>query len=142
MSVIEIDLPDEHVKFGMQYAERIGLTFDELINLVLENYIQKNIDKKSLDNTDDFVSVVKVIPKEDYSVNLYFSNGYIKRYDAKHLIDKGVFKQISNIDVFMKTCTILNGTLAWHINDVHDSSNYLDLDPETIYKTSQIIGLW
>jgi hypothetical protein len=78
-------------------------------------------------------TVIQVIPKNDFKVYVYFCDGKIKLYDMSHLIGVGVFKKISNIDVFIKTCTVLNGTLAWDIEGKLDTYNCLDLDPETIY---------
>jgi hypothetical protein len=83
--------------------------------------------------------VVQVIPKKDFTVIVYFSDGIIKKYDAKPLLNKGVFKKISNIDFFLKTCTVLNNTLAWDINGNFDASSCLDIAPETIYKNSETI---
>ncbi|TVR75097.1 MAG: DUF2442 domain-containing protein [Spirochaetaceae bacterium] len=31
--------------------------------------------------------VVQVIPKEDYTVYVYFADGIIKRYDVSHLVE-------------------------------------------------------
>ena len=58
-------------------------------------------------------SVIQVIPKEDYTVYVYFSTGEIKLYNARHLPEKGVFKILEDLNFFMKRCTVMNGTLAW-----------------------------
>lgn len=78
-------------------------------------------------------TVNQVIPRNDFKVYVYFNDGKIKLFDMSHLIGIGVFKQISDIDVFIKTCTVLNHTLAWDVLGDQDSYNCLDIDPETIY---------
>ncbi len=80
--------------------------------------------------------VLQVVPKNDYMVYVYFSDGKVKLYDASNLIERGVFKQIKDKDVFINSCTVLNDTLAWDISGKHDPSDCLDLDPEVIYKSS------
>lgn len=80
--------------------------------------------------------VVQVIPQSDFSVFVYFSDGIIKKYDAKPLLEKGVFKKISDIKVFIERCTVMNRTLAWDISGTYDPYNCLDIDPETIYENS------
>lgn len=71
--------------------------------------------------------VVQVIPQNDYSVFVYFSDGIIKKYDAKPLLNKGVFKQIANISVFTDRCTVMNNTLAWDISGDFDPYSCLDI---------------
>lgn len=80
-------------------------------------------------------TVVQVYPTRDFKVSVYFADGMIKLYDVKPLIDKGgVFAQISNIDDFIKKCTVLNGTLAWDLSGRFDPTQCLDVDPDIIYQ--------
>jgi Protein of unknown function (DUF2442) len=79
-------------------------------------------------------TVVQVKPTRDFKVYVYFDDGKIKLYDVTHLIGKGVFKQISDIDVFTKKCTVINRTLAWDVGGNFDAFKCIDLDPEVIYK--------
>lgn len=82
-------------------------------------------------------TVVQVKPTNDFKVYVYFADGTIKLYNAKPLLDAGgVFSKISNIENFMNTCTVMNGTLAWDVNGNFDEFNCLDIDPETIYNSS------
>lgn len=37
-------------------------------------------------------SVLQVIPKEDYTVYVYFSTGEIRLYNTRPLLEKGVFR--------------------------------------------------
>ena len=80
--------------------------------------------------------VVKVIPQRDYSVIVYFSNGAVKKYDVKPLLDKGVFKKISDIEVFMNTCKVMGHTVAWDINGNFDEYNCIDICPDVLYMDS------
>lgn len=36
--------------------------------------------------------------------------------------------------VFVDTCTVMNGTLAWDLDGNRDPYSCIDLDPETIYE--------
>ncbi len=83
--------------------------------------------------------VVQVIPQQDFTVIVYFADGIIKKYDAAPLLDKGVFKQISDITVFIEKCTVLNNTLAWDLAGGFDPYNCLDIAPDTIYLESESI---
>ena len=84
--------------------------------------------------------VIQVIPQLDFSVIVYFSDGIIKKYDAKPLIEKGIFRKIADIETFTKTCTVMNNTLAWDINSNYDPYSCLDIAPDTIYSNSITIS--
>lgn len=79
------------------------------------------------------VSVIQVLPTKDFKVYVYFSDGRIKLYDASDLVGKGVFQKISDIDLFINTCTVMNGTLSWDVEGNFDHFNCIDIDPETRY---------
>lgn len=85
-----------------------------------------------------FPEVVQVKPNEDYTVYVYFSDGKIVCYDVKPLLEKNVFKQLKEKDIFMDTCTILNDTLAWDISGNRDETSCIDIDPETLYELEAI----
>lgn len=78
-------------------------------------------------------TVIQVIPRDDFKVYVYFDDGKIKLFDMSHLIGKGVFTQISEIKVFLKTCTVLNHTLAWDLVGNRDAYQCIDIAPDTIY---------
>ncbi|MEI8347203.1 MAG: DUF2442 domain-containing protein [Pseudomonadota bacterium] len=80
-------------------------------------------------------TVVQVKPTHDFKVYVYFCDGKIKLFNVAPMLKKGVFKKISNIDVFMEKCTVINQTLAWDVAGGFDEYNCLDIDPETIYDT-------
>jgi len=83
-------------------------------------------------------NVIRVLPMNDYTVQVFFSDGKVVCYDVKPLLSQGVFKQLQNIHIFKNTCTILNNTLAWDISGKQDKSNCIDIDPETLYKLPAI----
>jgi hypothetical protein len=83
--------------------------------------------------------VVQVIPKEDYTVYVYFADGMIKRYDVSHLVGSGVFSALSNVDWYLERCTVLNGTLAWDRSGHYDPQEALDIDPEVIYQRGESV---
>jgi hypothetical protein len=84
---------------------------------------------------ENYPEVIQVIPTEDYKVYVYFDDGRIKLFDASELIQKGVFAQLRDKTKFMKTCRVLNGTLAWDIMENYDEAACLDLDPLELYRS-------
>jgi len=83
-----------------------------------------------------FNQVIQVLPTKDYKVYVYFADGKIKLFDATSLVEKGVFRKLKDIEIFTKSCTVINGTLGWDINGNHDASECLDLDPDNLYMNS------
>jgi len=78
--------------------------------------------------------IIQVKPRSDYKVYVYFASGEVKLYDVAPLIKKGgIFNQISDLDIFLNKCTVMNGTLAWDIAGNFDKFKCIDIDPETIY---------
>ncbi len=84
-------------------------------------------------NYQYFPSVVQVVPFEDYTIDIYFDNGKIVLYDIKPFLEEGIFHKLKDINIFMNTCTVLNGTLAWDLTGERDESKCIDIDPETLY---------
>lgn len=80
-----------------------------------------------------FREIVQVVPNEDYTVTVYFDDGKIVRYNVAPLLDKKVFEPLKDKDVFIRTCTILNDTLAWDIAGNRDEEGCIDIDPYTLY---------
>ncbi|GEP67060.1 DUF2442 domain-containing protein [Clostridium beijerinckii] len=78
--------------------------------------------------------VIQVRPTNDFKVYVYFDDGSIKLYDAKELINKGIFTKVKDINVFKETCTVLNGTLAWDLDGNYNENTCLDIDPFEIYE--------
>jgi hypothetical protein len=82
-----------------------------------------------------FHKVIQVYPTEDYKVYLYFTDGEIKLFDAKDLVNKGIFKKLQGNEKFKETCTVLNDTLAWDLSGKRVPYDCLDLDPEQLYES-------
>lgn len=80
-----------------------------------------------------FHQVIQVLPTKDYKVYVYFADGKIKLFDASSLVEKGIFRKLKDIELFIKSCTVINGTLGWDIKGNRDTSECLDLDPENLY---------
>ena len=85
-----------------------------------------------------FCEVVQVIPYEDYTVYVYFEDGKVVCFDMKPLLDKPVFLPLKDREVFMKTCTIMNHTLAWDLSGKQDSTECIDIDPETLHDLEHV----
>lgn len=81
-----------------------------------------------------FPEVVQVVPHEDFTVSVYFSDGKIVCYDAVPKLEQGLFTKLKDIEIFMETCMILNDTLAWDIAGNRDESQCIDIDPDTLYQ--------
>ena len=85
-----------------------------------------------------FPKVVQVVPFPDHTVSVYFSDGKIVSYDVKPLLDKGVFRALQNMEIFMNRCGIMNDTLAWDIAGNGDPTACIDIDPDTLYALDAI----
>lgn len=79
-------------------------------------------------------SVIQVLPQKDYTVYVYFDDGKIKLYDMRPFIGKGIFQKFSDIDDFMRKCTVMNNTLAWDVKGNYDPYKCIDIDPVQIYE--------
>lgn len=90
-----------------------------------------------------FPKIVQVVPTKEYMVYVYFEDGKIVCYDVKPLLEKEVFAALREVEYFMKTCTIMNGTLAWDVSGNRDAAMCIDIDPDTLYglgAVKEIIG--
>jgi hypothetical protein len=74
-----------------------------------------------------YLSVVDVIPQNDYSLLLTFENGEKKIFQMSEYLDIGIFKELKNENIF-KTVHIAFDSIEW--------SNGIDLDPEELYQGS------
>lgn len=88
---------------------------------------------------DYWPEVIQVIPTPEYKVYIYFDDGMIRLYDASELINKGIFKQLKNDDLFVTACTVLNGTLAWTPDKSYSAETCLDLDPHSLYSNCIVV---
>ena len=70
------------------------------------------------------IKVVEAKANEDFSLDLMFSDGSIKRFDAKPYLDYEVFKPLKNADYF-KRIKVAFGTVQW--------ADEQDISPDTLY---------
>jgi uncharacterized protein DUF2442 len=68
--------------------------------------------------------VIAVTANNDFSLDLEFNDGSIKRFDAKPYLDYEVFRELKDLDYF-KQVRIAFGTVQWP----HEQ----DISPETLY---------
>ena len=71
--------------------------------------------------------VVSVIPDEDYTVILTFTNGEVKRFDVKPYLDRGIFRELRDVSVFNSVRPVL-GSIQWQGGQ--------DFCPDTLYLDS------
>jgi len=83
--------------------------------------------------------VVQVVAQPDFTVQVYFDDGAVRLYDAKPLLNHGVFKKISEPQTFVSLCTVINDTLAWDVGGNRDPYRCIDIDPEQIYAQGLVV---
>jgi hypothetical protein len=72
-------------------------------------------------------SVIRVVPRDDFSLELWFNTGDHRLFDARPYLNRGVFTRLQNIALFKQAFVALD-TVCWPGN--------LDIAPETIYDRS------
>ncbi len=75
-----------------------------------------------------YPSVTAVVPRNDYLLDITFSNGEYGVLDMKPYLDFGVFNRIKNSESFEKV-TVAFDTIEWESG--------ADLDPEFVYAKCQ-----
>jgi len=88
---------------------------------------------------DYWPDVIQAIPTDDFKVYVYFDDGTIRLFDASEVITRGIFKPLSDINLFKDTCTVLNNTLAWTLDKNYDPTTCIDLDPFVLYDTCPVV---
>ena len=68
--------------------------------------------------------VIKVQPKQDYILNLWFANGEQRLFDMKPYLNFEVFQALKDQNVF-HTANVFLGSVTW--------SNNSDLSYDTLY---------
>jgi len=74
-----------------------------------------------------YASIVKVTPKEGFSLIIIFDNGQTRILDMKPFLDFGVFRQIKKTDEFNRVHVAFD-TVEWDCG--------VDLDPEFVMTKS------
>jgi Protein of unknown function (DUF2442) len=68
--------------------------------------------------------VVAVRANDNYSLDLEFNDGSVRRFDVKPYLEYGVFKELKDRSYFKKV-KVAFGTVQW--------PNEQDISPETMY---------
>jgi hypothetical protein len=76
-------------------------------------------------------SVVRVIPKDNYVLELWFDTGEHKVFDVKPYLKRGVFARLQDVDLFKQAYVSLD-TVCW--------PGELDIAPETLYDCSEPVA--
>ncbi|ACV34181.1 DUF2442 domain-containing protein [Accumulibacter sp.] len=72
-------------------------------------------------------SVVRVVPKDGYLLELWFNTGDHRLFDARPYLQKGVFTRLQNVALFKQAYVALD-TVCW--------PGDLDIAPETLFDRS------
>ena len=79
-----------------------------------------------------YPSVTSVVPKDDYILDITFSNGESGALDMKPYLNFGVFNRLKDYKAFEKV-TVAFDTIEWETG--------ADLDPEFVYdKCKRAVG--
>ena len=68
--------------------------------------------------------VIDAKANEDFSLDLKFADGSVKRFDVRPYLNLGVFRELKDADYFRQV-TIAFGTVQW--------PNEQDISPDTLY---------
>jgi len=69
--------------------------------------------------------------RDDYTLEITFTNGEVGLFDCAGLLSFGVFKELEDIRCFKQAC-VEGGTVVWP----HDQ----DICPDTLYEDSQKVA--
>lgn len=84
-------------------------------------------------------AVVQALAGENFTVYAYFSDGSIKQYDVKPLIQQGgVFEKLADEAIFRSALTVLNDTVAWDLTGEYDPTRCIDIDPFEVYEGKSV----
>ncbi len=73
--------------------------------------------------------VVDVVANDDYTLNITFTNGEKRVFDAKSYLTGGIFEELNDTRLF-KTVKPWAGTIQWiHEQDLCPDSLYLESVP-------------
>jgi hypothetical protein len=76
-------------------------------------------------------SVIQVLPKDNYKLELWFDTGEHRLFDMSPYLNKGVFVKLMDRNLFDQAYVGL-GTVCW--------PGDLDVAPETLYDRSIALG--
>jgi hypothetical protein len=72
--------------------------------------------------------VAAVVPKDDHTLEIEFTNGEVGIYDCAPLLDFGVFQELRDVNYF-RQARPEGGTVVWP----HEQ----DICPDTLYEDSK-----
>ena len=75
-------------------------------------------------------AVKAVEPINNFKLLLTFENGEKRQFDMNPFLNKGIFKELNEVELF-NTVHLSFDTIEW--------DNEADIDPETLYKLSEKI---
>ena len=75
-------------------------------------------------------SVIRVVPQEDLSLELWFNTGDHRLFDARPYLNRGVFTGLQDVALFKQAFVSLD-TVCW--------PGDLDIAPETLFDRSVAI---
>jgi hypothetical protein len=70
-------------------------------------------------------SVVAVVPRDDYTLDVSFSDGARKKFDVKPLLAYPAFKPLNDLSLFMNARVAFD-SVAW--------GDSIDIAPESLYE--------
>ena len=70
---------------------------------------------------------VSVTVLDDYILRVRFANGELRDFDAKPLLNRKCYRELSN-EILFQTARVEYGTITW--------ANGSDIDPEWLYEDS------
>ncbi|MGL5750149.1 MAG: DUF2442 domain-containing protein [Paraclostridium sp.] len=74
-----------------------------------------------------YLAVKEVEPIENYKLILTFENNEVKIFDMNPYLDKGIFQELKNENIF-NAVKVSFDSIEW--------PNEVDIDPETLYEDS------
>ena len=74
--------------------------------------------------------VISVVANDDFSLDLKFDDGSVRKFDVKPYLEYGIFKELKNQGYFKKV-RVAFGTVQW--------PNEQDISAETLYLESTVI---
>ena len=77
--------------------------------------------------SDKMESVTRVVPREDFFLELWFNTGDHRLFDARPYLNRGVFTRLQDVALFKQAFVALD-TVCW--------PGDLDIAPETLYDRS------
>lgn len=72
-------------------------------------------------------AVIRVVPRNDFSLELWFDTGDHRSFDARPYLSRGVFTRLQDVALFKQAFVALD-TVCW--------PGDLDIAPETLYDRS------